>query len=445
MIFLIILSSILKYNNIIKNYNSIIYNKYLTIFHYFNITENHKIINKLKLGTFIYFLENGGRARVTSFLFNYLCQIKIFDLHLFCNKKKGNNEYFFNEKINRHLIKNYTINNLIKAIKKNKINIYICQISNNNEINIFNNLKNIKVIYILHQSLFFWIYANYTHFKHVYKTYKKSRFIISSIHLENDYIFKKWGLKTIFMNNFITYDYNHSFPSNLMSKIIIMIGRADNKYKRFKLGIQSMEYIIEEIPECQMKIISNIRHVVFLENLINNLILKNYIKFYGYTSNPEIYFKNASLHIITSISESFSLVLSETKIYGIPNILLGLDYISIKKGGVIIIYDDTVETIAKEVLKILINNHYRKNLGYEARINMIQFKNEMLLKKWIKLILSIYFFNDYYKQFRELDKKICEKEALEILRNQIKLLKIRQIYLKNNSINVIENIILDKN
>ena len=206
-----------------------------------------------------------------------------------------------------------------------------------------------------------------------------------------------------------------------------------------------MEYIKEEIPECQMKIISNKSHVFYLENLINNLILKNNIKFYGYTSNPEIHFKNASLHILTSISESFSLVLSEAKIFGIPNIMLGLDYISIKKGGVIIIYDDTVETIAKETLKILINSDYRKNLGYEARINMIQFKNEMLLKKWIKLILSIYFFNDYYKKFREIDKKISEKEALEILRNQIKLLNNRNIYLKNDSINGIENILLDKN
>lgn len=445
MIFLIILSSILKYNIIIINYDSIIYNSYLTILHYFNITEYPKIINKLKLGTFSFSLENGGRARITSFLFNYISQIKIFDLHLFSNKEKGNNEYLINENINRHLIKHYSINNLIKAIKKKKINIFFNQISNNNEINIFNTLKNIKVIYILHQSLFFWIYANYTHFKNVYKTLKKSRFIISFIHLENDYIFKKWGLKTIFMNNFITYDYNYSFPSNLISKIILMIGRADAKYKRFELGIQSLEYIIKEIPECQMKIISKRNNVFFLENLINNLILKNNIKFYGYTSNPEIYFKNASLHILTSISESFSLVLSETKIYGIPNIILGLDYISIKKGGVIIIYEDTVEIIAKEALKIIINSHYRKNLGYEARINMIQFRNGIIFKNWIKLILSVFLFNDYYKLFRESYKKISEKEALEILQKQIQLLKNRNIYLKNNSLNDIEKIILNNN
>ena len=62
--------------------------------------------------------------------------------------------------------------------------------------------------------------------------------------------------------------------------------------------------------------------------------------FVGYTSIPEIYFKNSSLNIFPSIAEAFPMVLSETKMYGIPNILVGIDYVSNIKGGSIIIYDD---------------------------------------------------------------------------------------------------------
>ena len=270
-------------------------------------------------------------------------------IYLVIKKKKKKN--IINENIKRILIKRYTIKNLIQEIKKKRIDIVIYQLSNYSEINIFNTLRRINIIFIQHQSFFFWVYSNYTYFKYLYKTYQKSRFIISLIHLENDYIFKKWGINTILMNNFITFDYNHSFPSNLVSKSIIMIGRADNIFKRFELGIQAMEYIIKEIPESQMQIISNLANIFYLQNVINNLILKNNIKFYDYTSNPEIYFQNTSLHISTSISESFGLVLSETKIFGIPNIMIGLDYISIKKGGIIIIYDDSAESIAKEIIK----------------------------------------------------------------------------------------------
>ena len=334
---------------------------------------------------------------------------------------------------------------MIKEIKKKRLEVFIYQLSNYSEIDIFNNLKKIKIIFVQHQSFFFWIYSNYTYFKYLYEAYQKSRFIISLIHLENDYIFKKWGINSILMNNFITYDYNHSFPSNLMSKNIIMIGRADDIFKRFELGIQAMEYIVKEIPESQMIIISNLTNIIFLKNFINNLVLKNNIKFYDYISNPEIYFENVCLHFFTSISESFGLVLSETKIYGIPNILLGLDYISIKKGGIIIIYDDSAESIAKETFKILLNIQNRKNLGYEARISMKHFKNEIVMKKWVKLILSIYFYDDY-QRFIEFNKKLSEKQALLILQKQIKLLNKRKKEMKNISINDIENIIFkDKN
>ena len=94
-----------------------------------------------------------------------------------------------------------------------------------------------------------------------------------------------------------------------------------------------------------MKIISNITQNFYIKDLVVNYGLEKTIKFIEYTSTPEIYFKNASLHIFPTVSESFGLVLSEAKLYGIPNILLGLEYISISNGGIINIYDDTPEEL----------------------------------------------------------------------------------------------------
>ena len=142
------------------------------------------------------------------------------------------------------------------------------------------------------------------------------------------------------MNNFVTYEYNSVLPSNLMSNTILMIGRGNDKYKRFILGVKAMEYIMMENTACEMKIISNMNYD--LQNTIYNLYLEEHIKFIGFTLIPEIHFENASLHIFPSISESFGLVLSETKIYGIPNILVGLDYVQISKGGTIITLNNGV-------------------------------------------------------------------------------------------------------
>ena len=117
--------------------------------------------------------------------------------------------------------------------------------------------------------------------------------------------------------------------------------------------------------------------------IIINLSKK--IKFEEFKDNFQIHFKNASLHFFPSISESFSLVLTETKIYGIPNILLGINYISTSKNGTIIIYDETPESLAKEGINLLLNYRYREYLGKESKKSMRKYNNEELTKKWINL------------------------------------------------------------
>ena len=241
------------------------------------------------------------------------------------------------------------------------------------------------------------------------------------------------------MYNFITYEYENILPSDLSSKTILMIGRANDKLKRFELGIKAMHFIIKKIPICKMKIISNLDGIKDLKKLVNELQLENNVEFVGFTSTPEIYFKNSSLHIFSSISESFGLVLCETKIYGIPNILIGLDYIYISKGGTVIIYDDKPESIAEESIKILENIKYRKRLGKEARTSMKNYKNESILKRWIPLILSIYNGDNYYNNLVKSEKTISKENAIKLLNNQLILLKMRKSEYKNLTIKDIEN------
>ena len=218
-----------------------------------------------------------------------------------------------------------------------------------------------------------------------------------------------------------------------------MIGRGNKRLKRFDLGIISMEYISKEFNDCEMKIISNITDFDNLKYLAENLNITRYVKFVGYNKNPEIYFKKSSLHLFPSISESFGYVLCETKIYGIPNILIGLDYVSIANEGTIIIYDDTPESLAKEGIKILKNENYRKKLGKQARKSIKKINNELPFKKWVELILSVYMGYEYYGILRKKEVEMDKICALNILNNQIKLLKMRNSSFSNFTINTIEN------
>jgi glycosyltransferase involved in cell wall biosynthesis len=321
----------------------------------------------------------------------------------------------------------------------NDFDILIYELDNVEEIIKLNSLMNVKVIFYQHTSIFYWIYDNYTIFKSIYKAFYNSKYIVSIIPFDSDYLFNKWGIKTILMNNFITFKFNKVFISDLSSKNILLIGRGNSKEKRFYIGIEAMEYISKEIPNCELSIISSLSRVDKLLKLVNNIGLTNIIKFIGYSSSPEIYFRNASLNFIPSISESFSMVLSETKIYGIPSILLGLDYVSIVEGGTIIIYDDLPESLALESLKIISNKEYMRKLGKEARNSMKQFSNELLIKKWVKLILVVNKGEQYYNKLREEYKKISQTIGMNILNNQLKLLKMRYDAFKGITTNEFEN------
>ena len=342
------------------------------------------------------------------------------------------------------LISNYAIpkdttrvlikNNLIHNIGKYKIDILIHNQINIREIKQLNQLQNIKVIFYLHHSMLSIIYSNINFFKKAYTEFKKSKYIVNPVPYENDYLFKRWGIRSFYLDDFITYDYNSIIPSDLSEKIILMVGRANCKTKRFNLGIEAMKFIINKIPDSLLNIISFSKPQKY-KKLIHSLNLEKNVKFDSFTFSPEIFFKNASLHIFPSMYETFGLVLAETKIYGIPNILLGLNYVSISKGGTIILYDDKPESLANEAIKILKNKRYRKKLGKEARKSMKKFNNDMLLLKWVQLILSIYKGDKYFELLRNNRKQISDDEAINIINSQLKLLHIRSSNLRKITFN----------
>ena len=127
------------------------------------------------------------------------------------------------------------------------------------------------------------------------------------------------------------------------------------------------------------------------------------------------------------------MALCEVKIYGIPTILLGLDYVSVSKLGTIIIYDEMPESIAKESLKIMKNKQYLKKMGRIAKLSMKKFNNLLLSKKWIKLVLSVYNGEAFYRTLQNSDEKLSNETAWKILNNQVKLIKKRKpIYLNTS-------------
>jgi len=413
----------------IKNKNLIKYNVLLACLLLYMNAE-YFMTKYIRVAYYCNSFRYGGIERVFSSLISYLSKEKYFIFYLVTRTKVLKDEYAIPKKTKR--ISLYEKNlNLYEAIKHEKIDILIYNYEDK-EIEKLNKLNKTKVIFYNHSSFLYWIYQKqlYNLKDTVYYRYRNCKYVISLIPLENDYLFKKWGIKSILMDNPTTFDYNSVIPSNLENNNIIMLGRGTDPVKRYNLPIEAMKYIIKEIPDCQLNIVSKVNKK--LQNIILRLKLENNIKFTGYLKKVETYLTNSSLHILSSLSESYPMALGEAKIFGIPSILCGLDYLTLSKGGTIIIYDDEPATIANEAIKILKDRDLRKKMGQEARESMKNRKNKLLAEKWRKLLLSIYKGDDkiYLELLNDKDK-MTDNEANQILNNQLILLKKRRARFKN--------------
>ena len=115
-----------------------------------NSTFHNFINNEIKIGIYSYYLKNGGRARITSILLNYFSNIKVFKVYLITNNNKDENEYRTKGNIKRISMNKFEINNLIKEIRKKRIDIFIYQYSIPKDIIELNRIRSFKIIFYKH-------------------------------------------------------------------------------------------------------------------------------------------------------------------------------------------------------------------------------------------------------------------------------------------------------
>jgi hypothetical protein len=108
LIFSYIIINILQYKLYIENESFNLNYYYSDLQKQSNLTFKNKIKAKIKIGIFTVGLKNGGRARITSQLIKYLTKIKIFEIYLFTQKIKEENEYI-NQEICKRILRFFNL------------------------------------------------------------------------------------------------------------------------------------------------------------------------------------------------------------------------------------------------------------------------------------------------------------------------------------------------
>ena len=320
-------------------------------------------------------------------------------------------------------------NNLEKAVIEYKINI-IVQNEDENLLEQKNLLKlkekyNIKLVQIMHEYYFLkkkkkGVIDNYNN---RWKPLKNFDAIISSIPCQI-YMYHLQQLnQSIYLPQFLPFDYQDIETSKLETKNILMIGRISPE-KQYELGIKAMPFIIKKFPDAILKIIGGFNfYTKSLIKLAADLNVSNNVMFYGLQQDLRPFYRNASLYFMTSSAESFSFVLAESKAYGLANIVTGKEYLVLTKKGSIVVKNNNYEELADEAIKLFSNMTYLREQGKAARESLADFLTEKVGLRYINLYESLMngtseeFINEEYKKY------INETENLKDLHNSLELVK----------------------
>ena len=134
------------------------------------------------------------------------------------------------------------------------------------------------------------------------------------------------------------------------------IGRLE-LVKNFELLINAFHLFRKKYSQYHLIILGDGSLYDHLKNQINNLGESQYIKLLGFQSNPYKYIKNSVGLIQSSVSESFSYVLAEAAVLGIPSISTKTQGSEVMaKYFEVIQVEHTSNELAKGLEKVIANN-----------------------------------------------------------------------------------------
>ena len=225
-------------------------------------------------------------------------------------------------------------------------------------------------------------------------------FKIPNIHVLNNYnqkMLKKIGYKgNIYkIPNFLYYKKSDIKICDNKNRFIVLFGGRLAVYQK---GIDLLTKIIK-------KVISRNKEIVFQifgsgedgQKIIENLA-KEYpenVNYLGFISNKNLddKYKNSSLYIITSRSETFSLVTLEAQAHGLPVIAFDIkgpkDIISKSSGSTIKTFD--TEVVSNEILKYYgLWKKGKLNIKYKKRIidyTFSKYSDKIIIQKIEKMLM----------------------------------------------------------
>jgi glycosyltransferase involved in cell wall biosynthesis len=359
---------------------------------------------------------HGGIEKILSFKANYLSNLKEFEVTILTNEQKKNKPC-------------YEFYDNIKHVDLN-IN-YVRELSNlhpKNFIKIFNNFFKLKsflnkykpdvlVVCNYNFDYFFipFINKNKTlkiremHDSRYYPTIKRKSnksLIRKLIYKFSDYIENKYDYFVVLSNDEREYYTGNNVkvipnfipklktriiqPFKERKNIVISAGRICS-VKGFDQLINAWKFVADKNKDWKLHIYGDgdKDYVKFLNELIISFSLQNWIKLKGSTTKLPEKMAEASIYVMSSVTECFPMVLLEAMQVELPIVSFDCPHgprniITHENDGFIVKNKDII-ALSDQINLLIKNQDLREKLGRNAGHNVKKFNEKLVMNDWIKL------------------------------------------------------------
>ena len=370
-----------------------------------NNTENIQPTKKIGLAFVYTTLYSDGIARFITLTANYFMKTGKYNI-CFITKKPYGKEYKYNSSIKRFFAyNNYTL--IRNIIRHENIDIVLLQnFLSRSAIRFYKNLG-IKVIGMFHGVYMSPLFHGNLN---LYKDWIDFDLFDSYVFIAADdyFFYKKLGFKNeIYIPNLYTFEPNEVKNSNLTYNNIMMLGRENDPMKGAKYAVKAMTYVVKEVPDARLTLVSSDSRIQFLRNLTKDLNLTNNVFINHHTLNVSSYFWNSSVFLYTSLSEAFPMAMNEGKAHAVPIVAFDVPYSPPYQNGVITVDLLDCEALAKETILLLKDYEYRKKMGELAKKSLDRYSNKETVELWGKLFNAL--LSNNITNFRKLQEEIEQK------------------------------------
>lgn len=192
------------------------------------------------------------------------------------------------------------------------------------------------------------------------------------------YFWQTYNQASFFRPLPIMHSVEDAVQSDLSSRNIVYLARLDGTKNQIE-AINVMADVVRMVPDAKLVLAGDgdERYIAKLKNLVEELRIPHAVVFAGYLrgEQKEDLLKHAACMISTSRFEGFPLSLAEGKSRGLPLVMYDIPQLTIVEGGAdngtIVVAQRDRKAMARELVRILEDDEYRRDLGKRAHDHMV--------------------------------------------------------------------------